>query len=200
VNPEFDMFLVLELAAEPVAVSFRYSQLGLEAKDGHLKAAASLEGWNDQKVFVASAPYADSVGRDAGAVLFFNRTGKTFARIDGVTPGEQLGIDMDVRGNEVVVASTRRIVRMDRGQLTFDMDLEESATAQQGIQVAFTQDIDGDRKPEILLGLPHADSGKLSEAGQIRVVGSRQGKVIDVIYGQKSGQHLGQVLQPITLQ
>lgn len=203
VNVGYDVFWILELkpdsATDPAMVSFRYSQLGLKHRDGPLKAAAPLDGWDNKSMYVASAPYADSKHADAGAIFFFDRSGKKIARITGVVRGERLGSDMDVRGNEVVVASTLRILRLDRGEVVFDMDLELSTAEQRDVQVAFTQDIDGDRKPEILLGLPYTDAGKLSEAGQIRVLGSREGEILHVMHGQKAGQHLGLVLQAIAL-
>jgi hypothetical protein len=205
VNRGYDIFWVLEddsatdPATDPALVSFRHTQLGLKDNDRPLKAAAPLEGWNKQSLFVASVPYADTKHLDAGCVIIFNRSGATVARIDGVTQTERLGIDMDVRGNEIVVASTRRILRLDRGQIVFDMDLDLTSAERQGIQVAFTQDIDGDKRPEILLGLPYAESGGISESGQIRVIGSRMGELLDIMYGQSKGQHLGALLQSIQM-
>jgi hypothetical protein len=45
------------------------------------------------------------------------------------------------------------------------MDLKLTTAKQKSVQVTFTQGIDGDRKPDILLGLPYADAGKQSESG-----------------------------------
>jgi parallel beta-helix repeat protein len=197
VNPELDLFLIWD-PLKKIAESFSRSRIGLKTGDGPLKAAAPLKGWRDP-MFVASAPYADSKEADVGAVLFFNKSGDTVVRIDGKIQGERLGLDMDVREDEVVVVSTQRLMCLKEGKVIYEMSFPKNLFANRGIHVAFTEDVDGDKRPEILIGAPYASIGKYQEAGQIQIIGSKSEKIIDVIYGRTRGQHLGEILQSIDL-
>ena len=197
VNLDLDKFLIWDPIGE-IAGSFSRSGIGLKTGDGPLKAAAPLKGWKDP-MFIASAPYADSKEADVGAVLFFNKSGVTIFRVDGKVLGERLGIDMDVRGDEAVVVSSQRLMRIKQGKITFEISIEKNLFANRGVHVAFTEDVDGDKRPEILLGTPFAAVGKIKEAGQIQIIGSKSGKVIDVLYGRTNGQRLGGILQSIDL-
>ncbi|MEW6418916.1 MAG: DUF1565 domain-containing protein [Nitrospirota bacterium] len=197
VNLDLDQFLIWD-PLKKSAESFSRSKLGLKTGDGPLKAAAPLKGWRDP-MFVASAPYADSKEADVGALLFFNKSGDTVVRIDGKIPGERLGLDVDVREDEVVVVSTQRLMRLKQGKVIYEMSFPKNLFTNRGIHIAFTEDMEGDKRPEIILGTPFATVGKIKEAGQIQVIGSKSQKVIDVIYGRTTGQHFGELLQSIDL-
>jgi hypothetical protein len=195
VNPEHDRFLVVDLKHGEVTV-FSRNALGLAPHDGPLFAAAPVR-YEDQPVFVATAPYADATGRDSGAIVFFDSHGKPVARIDGQSSGERLGLDMDVRGAEVAAVSTRRFLRIREGKVIQEIPIPRSLHPARAIRVAFTDDVDGDQWPEVLIGTPYAGAGGLEEAGLIQVIGSRSGARIDAIYGRQPGQRLGITLQSI---
>ena len=120
-------------------------------------------------------------------------------RIDGRLPGERLGIEMDVKGNEIVVASTQRLLRLKGQKVAFEMSFPQELFAQRGVHVSFTADMDGDNRADILLGTPYAKVGRNSEAGQIQLIGSSSGKVLFVVQGRTRGEHMGEVLQPLDL-
>jgi|GEM_PF-559683 len=198
VNPERDRFLIWDPYRD-IAVSFSRSKLGIKKGDGPLRAAAPLKGWNGDIMFVLSVPHADSKIAETGAVLFFDKAFKKITRIEGKISGEQLGLDMDVLNDEVVVVSTKRLMRLQHGEITHLMLLDKDLLANRGIHVAFTEDMDGDKKPEILLGAPHAVLGKFKEGGKILLIGSKSKKVINTYYGRTKGLHFGDVLKFINL-
>lgn len=105
---------------------------------------------------------------------------------------------MDVRDDEVVVVSTKRLMRLKSGEITYEMSLGEELFANRGIHAAFTGDMDGDKRPEILIGAPHAVV-KCKETGLILVIGSKDKKIINSFYGRTSGLHLGDVLKFIDI-
>lgn len=199
INPGYDRFLIWE-PRTGMAVTFSLSELGIKRDDGPLAAGAPVAAMHAEPAFVISVPYLDAAHRDNGAVLFFNQSGKVLVRIEGKMAGERLGLNMDVRGDEVVVVSWRRLMRIKGGSVVFEKPIGKTLRADRGVRVAFTADVDKDQQPDILLGLPYADAGGLSEAGQIHVIGSRTGDVIDTLYGRTTRQHLGNVLQPIELE
>jgi hypothetical protein len=196
VNPDFDRFLIVDVEMRHADV-FSKAELGLNLDDGPLLAAAPVT-WDGKEVFVASLPNASSKMRDSGAVLFFNKGGQTIARIEGQSPGERLGMDMDVRGHEVVVASSRRLLRISKGKVIQEKPIATKLRPEKAVRAAFTDDVDGDKRPELLLGTPYANAGGLEEAGQIQVIGSASGAIIDTLYGRRRGQRLGTVLQSVT--
>jgi hypothetical protein len=195
VNPEHDRFLIVDLEPRYAGI-FSKTELGLSRDDGPLRAAAPVS-WNGKKAFVASVPNADSKMRNSGAVIFFNESGQTIARIEGRSPNERLGVAMDVRGHEVVALSNRRLLRISNGKVIQEMPIAVHLRPERAARVAFTDDMDGDKRPELLLGTPYANAGGLKEAGLIQVIGSASGAVIDTLYGRRQFQHLGTVLQPV---
>jgi hypothetical protein len=200
VNLGYDQFLIWDPRLD-IAESFSRSMLKLRPEDGPLMAAAPVLDQKGQFIFVAAAPYADSIkAADTGALLFFSSSGEIVGRLDGEMPGERLGLEMDVRGDEVVAISTQGMMRLKGGDPIYKMAFkQEDLHADRRAHVAFTDDIDGDKRPEILLGTPYATVGKYQEAGQIQVIGSKSGEIIDVLYGGASGQHLGEILYPADL-
>jgi YVTN family beta-propeller protein len=196
VNPELDLFLIWE-SEEEIARSFSRSKLGIDAKDGSISSAATLVSRERTAIYLAALPSADTKWANAGSILFFNRDHKLLARIDGKAKGEALGLDMDVWGNEVVAVSTHRLLRMRKGKIHFEMKLPADLHASRDVQVAFTADVDGDKRPDILLGAPYADAGEIKNAGRILVIGSKTNQVIDTMYGRIQGQKLGRFLQPL---
>lgn len=196
VNPELDSFLIWDPLRDVVA-SFSRKTLGLQDKDGPITAAAPLHDWGKQDVFVISLPYADNGAGKAGSVLFFDRSGKTVKRFDGQRAGERFGVMMDVWADEVVVASADRLVRLRRGEVVHEQSWTRGLGSQGGVRVAFTRDMDGDRRPEVMLGMPYVRVGKLNNAGQIQVIGSHNGTILDIQSGRFAGQRLGLSLQPI---
>lgn len=196
-NVDLGHFLIWD-PFKGIAESFSRSALNLKTEDGPLKAAAPLKGWGGEAVmFAASVPGADSKIADTGALLFFNGAGKLLGRVDGKIAGEQLGLDMDVYDDEVAVVSTERLIHFKSGKVTSAMPLEKSLLAQRGIHVAFTTDMDGDQRPEIILSAPFAAVGKYEGAGKIQVIGSKSRQVIRTFYGKASGRRLGELLQPL---
>lgn len=195
INLDHDRFVVWD-PEEDILASFSLSKLGLRTSDGTLAAAAPLQTDDGRTLFVATAPSA----RDgAGTILFFDDTGKTIARING-RKGERLGVEMDVRSQDIVVASTRRLLRLRNQKIVWEQKLEPGLSAQRGVRVAFTDDTDGDRRPDILLGTPYASSQRFHEAGQIQLIRSRDGAVRTIAQGRATGEHLGRVLMPIRLE
>ena len=106
---------------------------------------------------------------------------------------------MDVRGDDVVVASTQRLLRLKGQKVTSEMSLQPELFAQRGVHVSFTDDMDGDKRADILLGAPYAKVGRYREAGQIQLIGSSSGKVLFVVQGRTRGEHMGEVLLPMDL-
>ena len=196
-NPELDLFLVWE-REEEIARSFSRAKLGIKAEDGPLASAAVLPGRHGDDLYVAALPWASAGCRNCGSILFFNRKHEVVARIDGKLNGEVLGVDMDVWGSEVAAVSSRRLLRMERGKVSASRPLPKELRADKEVHVAFTADIDGDQRPEILLGAPFADAGQVEHAGRILVVGSRSNEVIDTLYGRSGGEGLGRSLQPLS--
>lgn len=196
VNPDLGHFLVWD-PLRKLAQSFSREQLGLKAGDGPIAAAAPSYGIDGRLLFVASLPRADSRGRDAGAVILFSGDGRIVKRIDGRAAKERLGQSMDVWQDEIVVASTRRLIRLRGEKVALEKSLARALRADREIRVAFTSDMDGDGRPEILLGTPQAAVGATPRAGRVEVIGSRHGQTLDVQYGRFAGQQLGRTLQPM---
>ena len=196
VNPNFDRFVVWD-PAEEIAVSLSRSGLGLKAEDGLMQAAAVVRETPHRRIIAITLPGADSGQPNAGAVIFSDLSGKMLHRIDGNERNEHLGLDMDARGAELVIVSTRRLLRLKHGKVVHEMAIPKELLAARDVHVAFTDDVDGDGTPEVLLGTPYALAGEIREAGQINVIGSKTGWVIDTHYGRRPGQHLGQTLLSI---
>ena len=196
VNPDRDSFLIWDPSNELVR-AFSRSKLGLKAKDGPIVAAAPAGRKNGRWLFVAAAPNADADKPNTGAIFFFDQDGKVLARVLGTSPNERLGLGMDVRADEVVAVSKKRLLRFKGPEIVHEMVFPATFLADRGIAVAFTQDVDGDRKPEILLGTPYATVAGVPEAGQIQVIGSKSRATLSTIPGRTREEHLGAVLQPI---
>lgn len=196
-NPGLDGFLIWDPSTDLVQ-AFSRRKLGIKTTDGPIVAAAPAGQHKGQQFFVAAVPDADSDKPNTGAVLFFNQKGKVLARIPGTLANERLGLGMDVRADEVAAVSTRRLLRLKRQQIVYDMAFPATFMADRGINVAFTQDVDGDKRPEILLGTPYATVAGVPEAGQIQVIGSKSKAVVSTIPGRTQEEHLGDVLQPIS--
>lgn len=196
-NPKLDRFLIWE-REEEIARSFSRAKLGIKAEDGPLTAAAPLRGPHGDDLYVAALPWSNASCRHCGSILFFNARHEVVARFDGKTEGEALGLDMDVRGSDVAVVSSRRLLRLRQGKVTMNMPLAKELRAEQEVHVTFTADIDGDQRPEILLGTPFADTEQIEHAGRILVIGSRANEVIDTLYGRVRGQGLGRVLPALS--
>lgn len=196
VNPDRGAFLIWD-PLRKVAQGFTRKELGLLPEDGPIAAAAPLYGVGGQPLFVIAAPLADKGGRNAGAIVIVERNGRVLRRLDGQVPGERLGLSMDVRQGEIVVVSQRRLLRLRGVQTILDKPLASELRADRGVVVAFTNDVDGDRQPEILLGTPQAAAGAMARAGRIEVLGSSRGQTIDVQYGHYAGQQLGRSLRTI---
>lgn len=195
VNPDHDKFIVWD-PRRNIIESFSLSRLGLKPEEGPLAAAAPVLAAKGQLSFVATAPNAKG---GAGAILFFNRAGEVIKRIDGQTVGERLGFDIDVRGDLVVVASKQRLLVLEGQKVIIDMSLPPELSPQRGVRVAFTDDSDGDKRPDILLGAPYAKVAMYREAGQIQLIGSRSGKTFLLVQGRATGEHMGELLQPMDL-
>jgi hypothetical protein len=196
VNIDLDRFLIWE-REEELARSFSRSKLGLDAADGPLTAAAPVAVRDGTPLYAAALPSASTKWARAGSIVLFDRRHKVVARLDGKAQGEALGRDMDVWGSEIAAVSTRRLLRIDGGKVQFEMPLPKALRAEQEVHVAFTADIDGDKRPEILLGAPRAAAGDIDNAGRVVVIGSKTNQVIDTMYGRVPGQGLGRVLQPL---
>jgi len=191
VNPDLDRFFISD-PRNKINATFSYSKLGMTASDGRIKAAAPLN-LGGKTLFVASAPDAGQKNTGDGAIMFFEAGSKVVRRING-TAGEGLGRDMDVRGGDVAVVSTKRLLRLRGMKVEAEIVLPRELRGDRGVQVAYTDDIDGDGRPEVLLGAPYASVGALREAGQILVIGSKSDAVIDRHYGRVAYQHLGKTL------
>ena len=196
VNPDQDSFLIWD-PSNGLVQAFSRSKLGLKATDGAIVAAAPAGKHKGQWLFVAAAPGADSDKPNTGAVLFFDQDGKILARILGTSANERLGLGMDVRADEVAAVSTKRLLRLKGQEIVHDMPFPATFVADRGITVAFTQDVDGDKRPEILLGTPYATVAGVPEAGQIQVIGSKSSAILSTIPGRTREEHLGEVLHPI---
>lgn len=196
VHPKQDSFLIWDPLHDQVA-KFSRKSLGLTAKDGPINAAAPLQTFRNKNVYVISLPYADTRASQTGSVVFFDQRGKIIKRIDGRRKGEHFGLVMDVWSDEVAIASNDRLIRMRRGKIIFERPWSQKMQAQRGIRIAFTRDMDGDQRPEIMYGAPYARIDKVENAGMIQVIGSHKGKVLDTQYGRYVGQRLGLKLQPI---
>ncbi len=194
VNPDRGAFLIWD-PLRKLAQGFTRKELGLVPEDGPIAAAAPLYGAGGQPLFVVAVPLADKGGRNAGAIIIFGRDGRVLRRLDGQIAGERLGLSMDVRQGEIVAASHRRLLRLRGVQTVFDKTLASELRADKEVVVSFTNDVDGDRRPEILLGTPRAAVGAMVRAGRIEVLGSSRGQTIDVQYGHYAGQQLGRSLR-----
>lgn len=186
VNLDLDQLFLIE-PKSGVNEILKRSTIGLRREDGPLKAGAPLKA-GDKTLFVIAAPLAGK--NQAGAVLFLDATGKVVSRFDGRS-GETLGMVMDVRGSEVVVASSQQLVRFRGTKVVSRVALDSSLHARRSLQVAFTDDMDGDKLPEIRLGAPYATANGLTEAGVIQLIGSKTGEVLKTQAGKVARQHLG---------
>ncbi len=192
VNPDLDEFLIWVPGRD--LIRFRRSRLGLGPEDGHLAAAAPLFLQRGRTLYLAAAPLAKATAEQAGVVLVFDAKGQVLSRFAGRRPGERLGRSMDVRGDEAAVASSDRVLRLRDGKIVFEMEIPKHLAAGRGVTVAFADDRDGDQRPEIALGTPFANVNGMPEAGEINVIGSRSGTVIETHRGFADGQHLGRRL------
>lgn len=193
INPDGNYYVIWDPRYQTGETISR-RKLGLGPEDGPLAAGAPVVAGDGTLHFVVSVPGADRGGSDAGALIYFDHDDNVILRIDGTSVGERLGSDMDVRGDEVAVVSTRRLLRLRGGKIVAEHALGSDLAPQRGIYVAFTADHDQDGRPDLLVGAPHAAVGELVSAGRIQVVGSRSGKVIDEVHGSMAGQRLGRVL------
>jgi parallel beta-helix repeat protein len=198
VNQDYDKFIIWEPQDE-IAYSFSMAQLGLDAKSVVMIAAAPVGELKGHQLFVGSVSGVDGRQPDTGFLVFFDESGHVIKRIEGKTPFEQLGTNIDVYGDEIVVTSKSRLLRLKGTEIVYEMDFPEYYVASHDVTVAFTEDVDGDGKPEILLGTPYETAGKMLEAGRIRVLGSKGNNVISTVSGRSAGEHLGDILQPIVL-
>lgn len=186
VNVDLDRLYLIE-PKSGVAEIFGRAKIGLRREDGPLKAGAPLK-IGDRTLFVLAAPLA---GKErAGAILFLDAKGTLVHRIDG-TANATLGLAVDVRGSAVVVASAKELLRLDGTKVVARLPFDKSLRAQQALRVAFTDDIDGDKRPDILLGAPYATAKGLKQAGVIQTIGSKTGKVLKTEVGKVARQHLG---------
>jgi hypothetical protein len=196
INPNSDKFLIWHPELD-ILQSFSRTQIGLREQDGPIASAAPIKIRGDKVLYAITIPYADSDKADVGAVFFLDETGKTVAKVYGSHRGERLGVDMAVRGDEVVVVSTRRVLRFEETKKTFDQPLTRDLMAHQGIHVTFTADMDSDRKADIMLGAPFANAAGIEAAGLIQILGSKTGQLVDTMFGREKGEHLGGSLQQI---
>lgn len=196
VNPDLDSFLIWD-PPRGLARSFSRKVLGLKPEDGPITAAAPLYGIEKQPLFIAALPYANTGGKDAGMIILFRGDGRILKRIHGQVSGERLGQSIEVWRDETVIASRRRLLRLQGTKVSLEQPLDPELRADRAVRVAFTRDIEGDNRPEILLGTPQAAVGGMPRAGRIAVIGSSRGQTLDVQYGRVAGQQLGQSLQPI---
>lgn len=186
VNVDLDRLYLIE-PEQGVAEIFSRAKIGLRREDGPLKAGAPLE-IGDRTLFVLAAPLA---GKErAGAILFLDAKGKLVRRLDGAA-NATLGLAVDVRGSAVAVASATELLRLDGTNVVARLPLDKSLFAQQALRVAFTDDVDGDKRPDILLGAPYATANGLTQAGVIQTIGSKTGKVVKTAAGKVARQHIG---------
>lgn len=190
VNPGFDQFFLIE-PKSGIAEILKRSEIGLHSGDGPLKAGGSIK-IQDKTVLVIAAPLAGK--SQAGAVLFLNTKGKLISRVDG-KPGDTLGLAMDVRGSDVAVASAKHLVRFRGTKVVSRLVFDSALRVQKALRIAFVDDTDGDKRPEILIGAPYATANGLTEAGTILKIGSKTGQIIRTEIGSTAGQHLGFSLQ-----
>jgi hypothetical protein len=180
VNPGLDKFLIWD-PLENILQSFSYKDLGLKASDGHLAAGAPIISKNGQITFVVSVPGADYGGKDSGSIIFFDKSGKILGRIDGEKTGEQLGMSMDVSKSEVAVASSLRVLRVRDNKVVSSIPLRKDLQGDKEVRVAFTEDIDADNSPEIVVGTPFAAIKNVLEANRVQVIGSRSGTAFNTM-------------------
>ena len=112
-----------------------------------------------------------------------------------VLPGDLIGLQGPVLGEmqhsvEALQPVVLCVFERERLHL-LRHDLDRALFAHRGLSVAFGDDVDNDRLPEILLAAPYATVNGLHEAGMIQVVGSKSGKVIETRTGKVAGERLG---------
>ncbi len=189
VNLDLDQLFLIE-PKSGVAEILSRTRIGLRREDGAVTAGAPIEV-DDKTLFVLAAPLAGKAV--AGAILFLDAKGNLVSRFDGRS-GETLGMAMDVRGSDIVVASSHQLVRFRGTKVVSRLGLDKSLHAQQSLLITFTDDVDGDKQPDIRLGAPYATANDLKEAGVIQLIGSRTGQVIKSEVGSYARQHLGRRL------
>ena len=189
VNRGLDEFLVWSPGRD--VRRFQRSRLGLKPDDGMLTAAAPLLMPDGGELYIASVPFASRGAPRAGLLLLFDGDGNRLMGISGRHLDERLGRSLDVEGDEAAAASSTRVIRLRGGQLVSEWPIPTPLNAVRGVTVAFVDDRDGDRRPEIAVGTPFTAVRGLLEAGQIQILGSRTGKVIATYHGVAEGQHLG---------
>lgn len=192
VNQGLDEFLVWSPGRE--VRRFQRSRLGLTPDDGVLAAAAPLLMPDGEGLYVASAPFASRGAPRTGLLLLFDDDGGLVLGISGRDRDERLGRSLDVEGDEAVAASSMRVIRLRGSQIVSEWPIPTQLNAARGVTVAFVDDRDGDRQPELAVGTPFAAVRDLLEAGQIQILGSRTGKVLATYHGIAENQHLGQRL------
>jgi hypothetical protein len=155
----------------------------------------------------AGAPLADPAGiRDAGRVSLFGLDGEERAHVDGQRSGDQLGRrlaevpDLDGDGRPELLfgapgGSGRRegggrvLLAFSRGEAMRELR-SDGAGDGFGSAASAGGDLDGDGRPDILVGAPLADPRGVLDAGSVYVY-SAGGELLRRIDGREAGAHFG---------
>jgi len=157
-----------------------------------------------------SAPFKQIEGPNAGRIYVDSgRTGERLFTASG-RPGEYLGIgidsagDVDGDGHADVIAGAsgsketgRAYVYSGRSGELLRTLAGENPGDQFGRKVAGTGDVDGDGRPDVIVGAPGFD-GVHEEAGRAYVFSGRTGETILTLDGERAGDHFGSAVDGCT--
>jgi predicted lipoprotein with Yx(FWY)xxD motif len=164
------------------------------------------DGYDD---ILVGAPSDDNKGSQSGmARAFSGKDGKILFSVDGGAAGDEFGVSLDGAGDvdndtfpDLIVgawkadnqamnnAGSARVVSGKDGSTLYTF-LGDSASDLFGVSVAGGSDLDGDGRPDLLVGA-HFDDDNGAQSGSARAFSGKDGKTLFTIFGDKASDQFG---------
>lgn len=158
--------------------------------------------------FAAGAPFDDSGGTDSGAVTVYSgATGASIKKLKGAAAGDRFGTSIAAAGDvnndgfpDLIVGaprsngngsdSGRAYIYSGKNWSKLYTFTGEQAGDRFGTSVAGAGDVNGDGRPDLVIGAPYNDV-KGSSSGRAYVYSGKTGAVLKKINGSAAGDKMG---------
>lgn len=171
------IFLFDESSDKPI--TFSKSQLGIKKEDGPVTSALAFQDVKNTRLFAVALPFSDNKDINTGLIILFDAKEKIISRIKGKIKNEKLGLGMIVEKNDLAIASTRRVLRLEYGKVVQEVKLDEKFHSNMNIQVSFIPDQDGDKKKDIQISFVQPIKKKPGREKKVILMGSRSGIITE---------------------